>query len=170
MCHDQYTEVTFQQWLTSELRLDGSQRHNAAFILDFDAMPPGQKWDCSLAQFSMQGAGEAVTDSNGDDSQESPIGIVILEGLNCPYNVQVGGENSSMPSGILSRMDFSTADQGVTSCSVNPSSLAPAICCTRPHSGLYRIKLVSPVSGTFLKTEDGDMNPWMACLQFKLLK
>lgn len=170
MCHDQYTEVTFQQWLTSGLRLDGSDRNNAAFILDFGAMPPGQKWECSLAQFSMQGGDEAVSDTNGDESQEAPIGIVILEGLNFPYNVQIDGENASMPSGILSRIDFSTASQGLNSCSVNPSSLAPAICCSRPQSGLYRIKLISGLSGALLKTQDDDMNPWVACLQFRLLK
>lgn len=164
MCH---SSVHFQQWLTSELRVSGSARNDAAFILNFEALPPGEKWECSLAQFSMQGAGEAVTDADGN---QAPIGIVILEGLNAPYNRQVS-EHTSMPSGILSRMDFSTAGDGPNTCSVNPSSLAPAICCTRPQAGTYRIKLISPVSGGLLKTEGepGDMNPWMACLQFSLI-
>ena len=164
MCH---SSVHFQQWLTSELRVSGSARNDAAFILNFEALPPGEKWECSLAQFSMQGAGEAVTDADGN---QAPIGIVILEGLNAPYNRQVS-EHTSMPSGILSRMDFSTAGEGPGTCSVNPSSLAPAICCTRPQAGTYRIKLISPVSGGLLKTEGepGDMNPWMACLQFSLI-
>ena len=163
MCH---SSVHFQQWVTSELRVSGSARNDAAFILNFEALPPGEKWECSLAQFSMQGAGEAVTDADGN---QAPIGIVILEGLNAPYNRQVS-EHTSMPSGILSRMDFSTAGDGPNTCSVNPSSLAPAICCTRPQAGTYRIRLVSPVSGTLLKTEEDDMNPWVACLQFTLIE
>jgi len=162
MCH---STVHFQQWLTSELRVDGSARNDAVFILNFDALPPGEKWECALSQFSMQGSGEAVTDADG---VQAPIGVVILDGLNAPYNRQVS-EHTNMPSGILSRMDFSTAGAGPNTCSVNPSSLAPAICCTRPQAGTYRISLVSPVSGSLLKTEEDDMNPWVACLQFTLI-
>ena len=162
MCH---SSVHFQQWITSELRVDGSARNDAVFILNFDALPPGEKWECALSQFSMQGSGEAVTDADGN---QAPIGVVILDGLNAPYNRQVS-EHTNMPSGILSRMDFSAAGAGPNTCSVNPSSLAPAICCTRPQAGTYRISLVSPVTGTLLKTEEDDMNPWVACLQFTLI-
>ena len=141
MCH---STVHFQQWITSELRVDGSARNDAVFILNFDALPPGEKWECALSQFSMQGSGEAVTDADGN---QAPIGVVILDGLNAPYNRQVS-EHTNMPSGILSRMDFSTAGAGPNTCSVNPSSLAPAICCTLGcRAGLLR----QDVPGTWLR-------------------
>jgi hypothetical protein len=175
MCHD---NVKFQYWLSSEYRVNPTHttRHSAIFRLDFSGMPPGDMWQVQLCQYSLQGSSantdaddKPIKDSAGADA---PVGIISATGFSMPYSVETATGGNSKLSSNLSRIDLNPYMFGKEDCCINPNSAMPLITVSRPTTGDYQVNLRSGVTGLPVvgSTGEADIQPWVMCLEFTLVK